>query len=227
MNVRNSTPEERKEFVRLWLEFLKKNPDYMECCDLEGDGPYGWLYNLIGDVYSVPFEKWWPANKEKFTLQDFTLFPIYSLDYFQSFSGADDVMIVVVNLYTPKKVLKAEFGRLLTEHHPRTAPGRPRLGDRDDVQPDIMKLRNAGHDPKLKNRIKYLQKVLDAYNLRAREPELRLYEIGRRIGINQSRAEVDDAESRRILSATVSRLIRHGNEIIVNSLSGEFPVYSK
>lgn len=222
---KNSTAEERKRFVELWFEFARLNWDYEECCESGGAGEYASLYQLVGDIHSMSFEEWWEKYGKKLRLFDFTIFATRDESDFADYQDANDALILVVNLYAPKKVLKEKFNELLKLHHPRQGPGRPRIGDRDDVQAEVMKLRNAGADPKLTKRISYLELLLEAYRLKV--SGFMSHEIAIALRINEKRSDISVPGNKKILASAANRLLRHAHQIIENVFDGEFPKYKK
>lgn len=224
--MRNSTPEERRRFVELWFEFARLHEEYKDYCGGEAIPGYDDLYKKIGNIHEIPFEQWWESYGRRFGILDFSIFPTRSERDFQDYCDADDAMILVVNLHAPKKVLKEKFNELLRDYHPRRGAGRPRAGDRDDVQAEVMKLRNAGHDPKLAKRIAYLELVLCALRLKTRD-YLPAHEIAVRLKINEKRSDTSVLQNRKILAAAVNRLIRNAYQIIDSVFDGEFPKYEK
>lgn len=211
--------------MELWFEFARLNWDYEDCCESGGEGEHASLYRLIGDIHAMSFDEWWQSYGKKLELLDFTIFVTRDESDFFDYHGADDALVLVVNLYAPKRVLKEKFNELLKLHHPRQGPGRPKIGDRDDVQAEVMKLRNAGTDPKLAKRITYLELLLDAYKLKVRG--LKPHEIAIALKINEKRSDISVPGNRKILESAANRLLRHAHQVIESVFDGEFPKYKK
>jgi hypothetical protein len=218
-----------------WWQYLRRNEDYLACCEKKGKGPLSKLYADFGDVRGDDFHVWWTEGHRGVRL--FAEQPLAvkfgelsTRDEWQAHWTADSVMVVAVPLAVSKRRLKGAFSALLEQRHSGHKSGRPSLAAMKGTSTALFKLeRNYT--------ISHLQTALAVYDLwlenqrRDASEHLALWQIGSKLNINRQAAKdaisdhkADRAVGRNVLGATVSRYVRQARTIIANTATGRFPV---
>lgn len=227
--------QQRSPYYWYWA-FLRRNEDYLACCERGGKGKMATLYRDFGDLREDSFYKFWTEKKrgEKlFAEQPLTVKfgELAAAKEWQKHWGADDVMVVAVPLTMSKRSLKGEFAKLLDSRHTGNKAGRPSLAKLKDVSTAKYKLeRNYT--------IRHLQTALAVFDFwtdnqtKSVSKKLTLWEIGKELHIN--RTAIKDAQSemladrmvgRNVLAVTVSRYVKQAKAMIENAGRGKFPLF--
>ena len=218
-----------------WWQYLRRNADYIACCEKGGKGKLAKLYADFGDVRNDNFHKWWTEDQrgaELFAEQPLSV-KFGELDNaadWQPQWNKERVMVVAVPLTMSKRALKGAFAKLLDSRHTGNKSGRPSLAKLKEVSTARYKLEHN-------YTISGLLTALAVYDLwvenqtKPKAERLTLWEIGKALKINK--AAVRDAESsssadrlvgRNVLGATVSRYVKQARTMIENTSTGKFPL---
>jgi hypothetical protein len=102
-----------------WWEFLRRNADYLACCESGGRGPLATLFEDFGDVRGESFKDWWQEGG-----RGVRLFAEPVVDRSVEVLGSDsqvppidEVLTVAFPLNLPKRYLQSRFKDLLKRHH--------------------------------------------------------------------------------------------------------------
>jgi hypothetical protein len=216
-----------------WWAYLRRNADYLACCDAGGAGKLAALYADFGDVREDDFHKWWTEDRRAVRL--FAEPPLTvrfgeltaKTEWDDNWTS-DDVMVVVVPLNVAKRSLKGEFNKLLNARH-KGKQGRPAIANMESRA--LYKLtRNYT--------IANLQTTLAVYDLwLARKSQtgnenMTLWQIGVKLNLNREAAFLAQSDSysdrlvgRNLLGATVGRYVTQAKRIIESTALGVFPAY--
>jgi hypothetical protein len=139
-------------------------------------------------------------------------------------------MVVAVPLNISKRQLKGSFNRLLDSRHSGNKSGRPAISKLKDVS-------TARYALERNYTISSFITMLAVYdewqanNLKPKEEQLTLWEIGAKLQINKSaikdavsKAKEDRHIGRNTLASTVSRYVRQAKSVIANTALGKFPL---
>jgi hypothetical protein len=218
-----------------WWQYLRRNADYIACCEKGGKGKLAALYADFDDVRNDNFHNWWTEDQRGAEL--FAEQPL-SVKFGELNNAADwqpqwnkeRVMVVAVPLTMSKRALKGTFAKLLDSRHTGNKSGRPSLSKLKEVSTARYKLEHN-------YTVSGLMTALAVYDLwlenqtKPKAERLTLWEIGKALNINK--AAVKDAESsasadrlvgRNVLGATVSRYVKQARAMIDNTAVGKFPL---
>ena len=218
-----------------WWQYLRRNADYIACCEKDGKGKLATLYTDFGDVREDNFHKWWTKNQRGATLfaeQPLTVKfeELRQVTEWQSHWDSETVMVVAVPLSMSKRALKGAFAKLIDSRHTGSKSGRSSLAKLKTVSTARYKLEHN-------YTISGLLTTLAVYDLwlnnlqKPKSERLTLWQIGKALNINKS--AIKDAESitsadrmvgRNILGATVSRYVKQAKAMIANAATGKFPL---
>lgn len=209
-----------------WWEYLRRNKDYLECCENEGKGKLSELYKDFGDVRGDSFREWWrvkavPLFAEK--QSDIRVGEIQCKDEIPNEWNKEDLMILKISLGMDKKSIKKIFNQILKKRH-STERGRP-----------VQKFgKSTAKYPINQNfTIDNLRIGLEVYDLykstREGDEKLKLWEIGvaKRL-LADSMPEPKDTNGEKLIkrnrmAATVSRYIKQAEGRVENVGKGVFP----
>lgn len=108
----------KKTVYYWWWSYLKRNQEYLNCCERGGQGKLSSLYQNFGDVRSDDFKFWWSENN-----RGMRLFSNRSSESVVEVLGEGDVvkgsgsLTVSFPLNLPKRYLKKRLNELLIKHH--------------------------------------------------------------------------------------------------------------
>lgn len=203
-----------------WWAFLKRNKDYVACCDAGGKGKLAALYADFGDVRSESFKDWWTEGGRGVRL--FAEPPSANVEVLQSGAAAPDsseFLTLALPKNLPKRYLMRRVRELLAkeENHPG-ARGRQHA-----------RMSKAKYQVKGQPNLAGLALTLRVYDFRVANPTLKLWEIGdqlprfmvgNKISGTDTHAEI--VNKRNVLSASVARYIKKAEKMIVNTSLGCF-----
>lgn len=205
-----------------WYEYLKRNDQYRRCCKSGGKGRLANLYKDFGDVLATSFSHWWQEGRRGERLFAEPLAPLHlkelrSVEEWEEDWTRESVMVIVAPLSEPKRRLKRWFEELLKRRH----TGKRGYATKQDSE--------ALYHVDTKFNVKALEQMLRVYDLKQAEPDLKLAELGRRLGlVPVAMPEPKDtlarsAKKRNTRAATVSRYLKKANAYIENTAAGKFP----
>jgi hypothetical protein len=218
-----------------WWQYLRRNADYIACCERGGKGKLAKLYADFGDVQNDNFHEWWTSDDRGATLfaEQALAIPFGELvttEQWQTDWRAEDVLVVAVPLEMSKRFIKSAFSKLLDKRHTSVKRGRPSIATLKEKSTALYALeRNYT--------IAALQSTLAVYDLwfenelRKKTDKLTLWQIGAELILNRSAVldalsedKNDRLSGRNTLGATVHRYVTQAKRIIGNTAKGKFPM---
>ncbi len=203
-----------------WWQYLRRNKDYLKCCDRGGAGPLSKLYKDFGDVRTDDFRKWWMDGGRGAHLfaEPQAEDSIRVLEIGQAALDPSEAFTVSIPLYLPKKTILRRFKELLDDRH---------QGKRGH---QLAKRSKARYRVKGQPNVPAMKQALEIYDFKKSNPTLKLWEIGNSIPKLQMGNKISAgdtasviADKRNVLAATVSRYLRRAEKSIKNTVIGTFP----
>lgn len=203
-----------------WFEYLKRNEDYLKCCENGGKGKLANLYKDFGDIRAVTFKKWWLENQRGAELfaEPSPEDTVRTLNEGERALSKNEALTISFPINLPKNLLEKRFKQILdTEHKGKRGiqlAKKSRAKYRFNGQPNIEGLRVA----------------LQVYDFKKANPDMRLFDIGNEIPKFQLQHKFVDGETyseredkKNILSATVGRYLKRVADRIKKVGDGKFP----
>lgn len=213
----------KKTVYYWWWSYLKRNQDYLKCCEAGGKGKFSSLYQDFGDVRLDDFKAWWSegdrgANLFSDPIVESTVRVLKEGDVV----GGADLLTVSFPLSLPKRHLKKRLNDLLIKLHKGQRgvqqaksskakyrfKGQPNFGGLERA----LKVYDHLEELKLQGIKKPLWKV--AMDLNIVEDEFRVH------GTDTPKTAED---KRRRLTAIVGRLKKKASDSVRNTSKGLFP----
>lgn len=227
-NNRLGEGHQKKSPYYWWWEFLRRNQEYLECCQRGGKGRHSELYKDFGDVRSNSFREWWVRDQRGATLFAESygarkLIELNSKEEWLDDWNKDEVMVIAVPLTSSKRYLQSRFAKILKERH-TAKRGRP-----------LKKLStsNAKYQLARNYTIQNLEKTLDVYDEymkhKGQNPKVPYWKIGENItlipkAITSPRLKPkENADRRNSMGSSVKRYLKSAEKIIANVALGKFP----
>lgn len=213
-----------------WWAYLRRNADYIACCEREGVGELAALYADFGDVRSDDFRSWWGAPNDKGEY----LFAEEALELsVQKIDAADDlskrwgcnVLYVVVNMDLGRRHLQHKFADLLQREH------KGKRG-RKSFQTASSSARYPLHRNFTQHSLKVMLDVYDAVlanDALSKEQRKPLWAIGESLKLVPNAMPhkwdnpYDTRKKHATMTMTVSRYVKQARAIIANTAKGQFP----
>ena len=231
-NARLTIGHQEKSPYYWWWQYLRRNEDYLKCCEKEGKGRLSTLYADFGDVRDNDFHKWWTTEQRGASLfaeqkLEARFGELTSPDQWDASWASEDVMIVAVPLRDSNRRLKGKFAKLLDSRLQRSR-GRPALAT----------VTQTARYPLARNyTVQNLERALEAYDLwlqnqaKPKSERMTLWEIGVQMRFNrdairqaQSKSSAERLLGRNMLGAHVKRYVTQVQNIIKHAEQGVFPV---
>ena len=225
-------PERQNEFLQelrkaksgwygLWYRCLTLSEEYRHCCGNAGKGRLKHMYGDFGDVVDMRFDQWWQRVGRYLFAERKEVPQVKVYDRIvdlEEITNLRDKLVIEVPLTLRKSTVVRQINKALKQAY----EGRevvPR-------QQSTARRRLA----KSKLRKETLVKMLDVYELRNRKPDLTLWQLGERAGIEldlQARTtdgQIMTLQQERIrMSIAVSRYLKQARNLIWNATEGIFP----
>ena len=210
-----------------WWEFLRRNEDYVACCNAGGTGELASLFADFGDVLNDTFKHWW--GKHGFLLfaekpKPVKLAELNEVSEWDTSWTKDNVMVVAVPLDLPKRYLQGFFARLLIQRH-KGKRGRKALSDSDastaryplhrNVNIRTLRIQLAVYDAVVAKKRGASKKTLAQIGV-----DLKLVKTAMP---DRSDTLLDGKDKRAVMAATVSRYFKNAERIVANTTNGQFP----
>ena len=212
-----------------WWQYLRRNADYIACCERGGVGRLSKLYKDFGDVRSDNFRAWWgaPSNKGDYLFAEQPIsFSVQKIDASQTASVmGSDVMVVAVNLQLGRRHLQKKFADLLRREH------KGKRG-RKSLQTAVSTARYPLHRNFTQHSLKQMLMTYDAVAANQSLPteqQLKLWQIGESLRLVPTAMphkwdnHYDKRKKHATMTMTVSRYVKQARAIIANTARGEFP----
>jgi len=214
-----------------WWVYLRRNEDYLKCCENGGKGKCAKIYKDFGDVREDDFKKWWKEKgvelfSEKHVSEggDMVLMELTDKSQWNDLWTSDKVLVVAMPLTSSKRYLQSRFNALLKKRH-TTKRGR---------QYKTFEESSAKY-PLAKNyTIRNLETTLAVYDEylkhKGQVPKVPYWRIGQNMRLVPSAMTTDDMSMnerqvyRNVMGASVKRYIVNAEKMIANAALGKFPL---
>ncbi len=211
-----------------WWAYLRRNSDYLKCCEKNGTGKLAHLYKEFGDVREDDFKKWWSEGNRGaylFGEKRSALIPkeLNDKSEWEDDWDSDNVLVIALPLSMGKRELQSRFAKILKKRH--TAK-RGRVAKKLETS-------TARYPLNRNYTIESLQKALDVYDCYTKLVELngkaKLWEVGVELRLvrtampSANDLKQDTAVKRNVMAATVKRYLKQAESIIANTSLGIFP----
>ena len=206
-----------------WWSYLKRNQEYLKCCESGGKGKLSLLYKNFGDVRSDDFKKWWSEDDRGAKLFSDPLVESTVRVLKEGDVVSDpEVLTISFPLSLPKRHLKKRLNELLIKYHKgqrgvqqaKSSKAKYRFSG----QPNLMGLERAlkvfDHLEELKAQGLKKPQWKVAMDLNIVEEEFRVHRTD-----TPKTAE----DKRRVLTAIVGRLKKKATDSVRNTGNGVFP----
>ena len=215
-----------------WWEYLRRNHDYLECCDNEGKGRLADLYKDFGDVRDKEFRIWWQEDQRGARLFGERQLEVkfHEMDSASDWNAGwtkDKVMVVAFPLAVGKRRLMGEIRKLLDTRH-TGKQGRPALAKVEST---------AKYKLSRNYTTANLETALNVYDLwvannaKPKAEQIKQWEIGVELKLHKhaikdaySDLKQDRAVGRNLLGAMVKRYLTQAQKTIKSLEEGVFPV---
>lgn len=212
-----------------WWAFLRRNEDYLACCERGGKGKLAKLYEDFGDVRSEDFHAWWTTNERGARLFGEKPLPLNlkELKDAQEWSAdwqPENVMVVAVPLNLPKQHLESKFSKLLKKRHDGQR-GR-RKAENAHASTAAYRLHRNVSVPTLRVQLAVYDAVIENQRQNRRKT---LAKIGEELKLvatampNPKDNKQDSESKRNVMAATVRRYFKAAERIVENITKGQFP----
>jgi hypothetical protein len=210
-----------------WWEFIRRNAEYIKCCESGGAGELADLYQDFGDVRSSDFHAWWQIHGVALFAEPAVSLRVRELESVSEWTDdwtKDQVMVVAIPLNLPHREIKKFFNQLLKNRDVRKR-GRVPLNHPDASCAKYPLFRNVS--------VKTLEKQLAVYDavteVKQGKAKRTLAKIGQDLklvptALTEPNDSVLDAnEKRRVMASAVSRYYKEACLIIQHTAQGQFP----
>lgn len=179
------------------------------------------LYEDFGDVHAVDFKTWWTTGDRGARLfaepaVTSSVIPLLPSDIsaIQDSWESGSQLVIAIPLTFSKRAILSHVKTILQKRHKR---GR---GQR------VMKDSKAEYPVSAQFRVSSLKTDLEAYDLRLREPDLKLWQIAQRLRFSAKLSEndINVAEKKAAMSVAAFRKLAHAKRVIDAVAKGRFPV---
>lgn len=211
-----------------WWAYLKRNTDYIACCDLGGKGNLASLYADFGDVREEDFKAWWTfkVNGEDRGASLFAEPSVESsvkvLKEGEKAASEAEALTLSLPLNFPKRFLERRFKALLSEAH---------KGKRGVQLARFSKakytFKGQPNIPALKQGLMVYDALKEAEGMKPKKPqwliaqELKIVPLDKRVDKNDTAGVAIDKKN--VLTAIVGRYKKRVELSIRNVVKGQFP----
>jgi hypothetical protein len=202
-----------------WWAFLKRNKDYLACCQAGGKGSLSKLYADFGDVRGDSFKEWWSSDGRGVRLfAEPTSASVEVLKSGVAAPNASEYLTLALPKNLPKRYLLRRIGELLSkeENHPG-ARGRQHA-----------RMSKAKFQVKGQPNLAGLALTLKVYDFKVANPHLKLWEIGDQLPrfmvgnkISNKDTHGELVSKRNVLAASVARYVKKAEVMIASTSAGE------
>jgi hypothetical protein len=215
-----------------WWTYLRRNADYLACCENGGKGKLAKLYKDFGDVREDNFKRWWTEGQrggnlfaENKAAMKLTLLEDKS-QWDESWTQ-DQVLIIAVPLTSSKRYLQSSFSRILKDRH-TAKRGRTKK---------LLEMSNSQYPLERNYTIESLRKTLQVYDeyvrTRTEAKKVPLWKVGETLRLVPTAMTApkympeENFLRRNVMGATVKRYLKNAEKIIAGTALGKFPVSKK
>ena len=213
-----------------WWVYLRRNENYLACCEQGGKGRLAKLYQDFGDVRENDFKKWWTEGSRGATLfsennPELTLRELSDKSQWDDEWTSDEVMVVAIPLTSSRRYIQSRLIRLLDKRHHADKPGRKKSN---------LSKRTANYPWERNDTIENLEKTLQVYDeylkVKDEKPKVPLWKIGEQMRLVPSAMTTGNMTTsekqvfRNVMGASVKRYIANAEKLIANTELGRFPL---
>ena len=203
-----------------WFRCLQASNDYLECCRAGGTGNLSEMYADFGNV-EMNFGSWWIKRGRKLFAEEAPLRDVQQITdehLLNQLRIRDDRLIVEIPLQMRKITAIRKINKLLKQAH--------------GEQPVDIWAASSARRQRIKSKVRMstVELLLKLHSLRKRFPDMTLYELGKRAGVELDlMARTTHGESihleleKRRMTIAVSRYLKQASYLIDNSAKGIFP----
>jgi hypothetical protein len=211
----------RNSWYGLWYRSLRLSDEYKHCCTNGGKGRLKLLYGDFGDVVDMRFEQWW-QRIGRYLFAERKAIPkveVYTNRRdLEEITNLRDKLVIQVPLTIRKSTVVRQINRILKAAYE----------GRDVVPREQSTARRKLAKSKLRKET--VSRMLELYELRARKPELTLWQLGELAGIEldlmarTTHGQQMTLQQERIrMGIAVSRYLYQARNLIWNATEGIFP----
>lgn len=208
---------------------MRRNEEYLACCQRGGRGKLAGLYADFGDVLNDNFHAWWTADKRGARLFGEKALPLNLKELKDSSEwnaewSSDSVMVIAVPLNLSKRHLDSKFKQLLKARHggqrgrKKTSEGYVSTAQYRLYRPvstATLEIQLAVYDAVMAKRRGELDKTLAWIGADMR--------LTKKAMPHPKDPPAFAAQKRNVMAATVSRHFRAAERMVANVVKGEFP----
>lgn len=217
-----------------WWVYLRRNEEYLKCCEKGGKGKFAKLYKDFGDVREDNFKKWWKEKgvelfSEKHVSEggDMVLMELADKSQWNESWTDDKVLVIALPLTSSKRYLQSRFNALLNKRH-TIKRGRQYKTFAESL----------AKYPLAKNyTIRNLETTLAVYNEylkhKGQKPKVPYWKIGENLTLvpkamtSPKLTPNENYDRKNTMAASVLRYVRSAEKMIENVAQGKFPVSTK
>lgn len=216
-----------------WWAYLRRNAEYLQCCDSQGEGPLASLYADFGDVRGDEFRAWWGGSFQRgahlFAERQSDL-TVKIIDGPNDCTGLwnNDTLVVAVNLTIGRRKLQSMFAKLLQ----REETGHLGKRGRKAMGKVACTARYPLHRNFSVHNLKRMLQVYDAVVANEKLPVSErkpLWAVGEGLKLvpsamhSRNDTKYDTRIKHNTMTMTVSRYANAAKTIIANTAKGQFP----
>lgn len=211
----------RNGWYGVWYRCLRLSEEYQHCCENNGKGRLKPMYDDFGDVVDMRFEQWWQQNGRYLFAERKSIPVVQSYAHhrdLETIGRLRDKIVIEVPLTLRKSTVVRQINKILKAAYE----------DRQVVPREQSTARRKLAKSKLRKET--IDKMLDVYELRLKKPDLTLWQIGERAGIEldlmarSTDGQILSLQQERIrMGIAVSRYLKQARNLIWNATEGVFP----
>lgn len=214
-----------------WWVYLRRNEDYLVCCEKGGKGKLAKLYKDFGDVREDDFKKWWQENgvalfSEKHVSEggDMVLTELTNKSQWNDAWTGDRVLVIAMPLTSSKRYLQSRFNALLKKRHTTKRGRQYKTFDQSTAKYPLAK----------NYTIRNLETTLAVYDEylkhKGQIPKVPYWKIGENLTLvtkamtSRKLTPKENYDRKNTMAASVLRYIRSAEAMIANVALGKFPM---
>lgn len=211
----------KKTWYYWWYRSLMLSDEYRQCCKNNGKGRLNNLYVDFGNVFQTTFDSWWlKTGRYLFAERK----PIPTVNVYKHDRDLGDIkslrgkLLIEVPLDVRKSTVVRKINKILKEAY----EGRevlPRVQSTARRKLAVTKLHKET-----------VERILTIHTLRASHPNLKLWQLGVRAGVDldlmartTDEAKMTEQQERQRMAIAVSRYLKQARNLITNATEGVFP----
>lgn len=210
---------------------MRRNEDYLKCCENGGKGKFAKLYKDFGDVREDNFKMWWKEKgvelfSEKHVSEggDMVLMELTDKSQWNEAWTSDKVLVVAMPLTSSKRYLQSRFNALLKKRHTTRRGRQYKTFDESTAKYPLAK----------NYTIRNLETTLAVYDEylkhKGQVPKVPNWKIGQSMRLVPSAMTTDSMSMnerqvyRNVMGASVKRYVTNAEKMIANAALGKFPL---